>query len=167
MTKYIIGISGSGGGDSGPNNLYELLKLKYTNRVIMYDTIPNNETDNINNIINIIIDIKKTQQDASFILLGYSMGGTVALMVSIYFSKQNIINQVVFLSTQTAGFNNLNLLTCPIIFIHSINDSVIPIQYLNKWIANFNGEYKLYLLSCEHDWEKVNIIKIIKILNIN
>jgi len=51
MTNYIIGISGSGGGDSGPNNLYQLLKLKFTNRVILYDTIPNNEKDNINNIL--------------------------------------------------------------------------------------------------------------------
>ena len=55
MTNQIIGISGSGGGDSGPNNLYQLLKLKFTNRVILYDTIPNDEKYNINNIINIII----------------------------------------------------------------------------------------------------------------
>jgi surfactin synthase thioesterase subunit len=166
MTNYIIGISGSGGGDSGPNNLYQLLKLKFTNRVILYDTIPNDEKYNINNIINIINNILINENDATFTLLGYSMGGTIALMVGIYFTNKKCITKIIFLSSQTAGFDQLNYLKCPIVIFHSINDLIIPIKYIYKWIELYTGNIKTYLLTCDHNWSNVNMITIINKLNL-
>jgi len=166
MTNYIIGISGSGGGDSGPNNLYQLLKLKFTNRVILYDTIPNNEKDNINNIIDIINNILINENEATFTILGYSMGGTIALITGIYFNNKNCITKIIFLSSQTVGFDQLNYLKCPIVIFHSINDLIIPFKYIYKWIELYTGNIKIYLLTCDHNWSNVNMITLINKLNL-
>jgi surfactin synthase thioesterase subunit len=132
----------------------------------MFDTIECNERDNIDNIIKIINDIINNEPNATFTLMGYSMGGTIALMVGIYFSKKQCISQIVFLSSQTVGFDKLNLISCPVIFFHSINDPVIPLKYIYKWIESYKGDTKTYLLTCDHAWSKVNMIWVINRLNL-
>ena len=55
---YTIGICGVSGGSCGPNGLYDLLKIKYGDKFIEYETIPVNEQINTLKVIEIINKIE-------------------------------------------------------------------------------------------------------------
>ena len=162
--NYIIGISGCNGGNAGPNNIYNILKLKCPDRVILYDTEPFDELINIKYINEIINKKINENNNNTFTLLGYSMGGTIALISGIKFNDH--VKKIIFLSSQTIGFEQINKLNCELIFIHSINDEIVPFKYIYKWIDIYKSNKKIYLLNSDHNWENVNIISLIKKLQI-
>ena len=162
--SYLIGICGSGGGSGGPNGLYDLLEQKYMN-VIMYNTIPRNLTKNTSNIIKIINDILEQDNDASFIIMGYSMGGTIAINVGLYFEEKKIINKILLFSTQTKGFNNINDLSCEIIFFHPKNDEIIPIDCVRKYMKLYKNKKRFFAINKGyHNWYDINMTNILSIL---
>jgi hypothetical protein len=162
---YTIGICGVSGGSCGPNGLYDLLKIKYGDKFIEYETIRANEQLNTLKVIEIINKILINEPNSKFNLIGYSMGGTVCLYLGLYFKKYNCINKIIFCSTQTIGFENLNNLNCKIIFFHPHNDDAIPFKYVYKLYELYPFEKNFYSLSkCNHCWENVNLIKIINLI---
>lgn len=161
---YTLGVSGVSGGSYGPNGLYELLEIKYSETFIHYETDEANEQQNALNIIQIFDEKIKKDSAAKFNLIGYSMGGTVCLYVALYYKNDDRINKIIFCSTQTIAFDYLNDIVCPIVFFHPANDSVIPYKYVYALYELYEHEKKIFCLTkCDHDWDRVNLIRIIKL----
>ena len=81
---YTIEICGVSGGSCGPNWLYDILKIKYGDKFIEYDTIKANEQLNTLKVIEIINKILINEPYSKFNLIGYSIGGTVCLYLGLY-----------------------------------------------------------------------------------
>lgn len=163
--KLLICISGSGGGNSGPNGLYNFLQTyltKHDFRVLQFDTLPNGVEPNVNKLIKLILTHFNVYKD--IYLMGWSMGGAVAINVAYYINHVNgdlspaKIKGVVLLATQEAEMNNINFLDIPILFIHGKEDHALPCDISLTLYNKYKYDKDLFIINNVGHYFEIDII---------
>lgn len=145
MGSLIVAISGSGGGNRGPQGIYrQFEKLEGPGiRVVAVDTIPDDVPRNSEKVTQLILSQKQLPQ--SVYLVGYSMGGAVAAIAAYELSQKHegLVKGVVLLSSQTDGLRALFELNIPVLFYHGQKDSIFPLWEMESIYARLPGQKKM------------------------
>ncbi len=156
MTDLVIAISGSQGGSSGPQGIYQVLQNYWNDKLIKIlsvTTVPEDVNKNVQQISEIALESLQSYENIYFI--GYSMGGAVAALVAYQLNTlaEGRVKGVVFLATQTDGLVALKELKIPVLFYHGQNDECILLWQIESWYAKYQGPKKMIQLEkATHDF---------------
>ena len=143
--SLFIAISGCGGGNRGPQDIYKILKKKCpaSVKVLSVNTIPNDIQKNVEKISKIAQ--KKLKSYENIYLIGYSMGGTIAILTAQALNKdgKNLIKGMALLATETSCLSLINELNIPIMFYHGTMDSFFPIWQIEPFYQKYPGSKKM------------------------
>lgn len=161
MSKLILTISGSSGGDRGPQGIYRLFP-GYLNdhsvTVLSVDTIPDSVQENVVKVIQIAQE-RINLYDRIY-LVGYSMGGAVAVQVAHHLIKTTGTDRVagiVLLSTQTDGLQPLKELDIPVLFYCGSEDEYFPLWQIKPHSENYKGQKRFVQVDhLKHDLSPIN-----------
>ena len=131
MTSLVLCLSGSGGGNGGPNGVYFDIESKIDRnfKVMSLNTYPKSISLNVAMMME-IIQKNKDIYDKIFII-GWSMGGAAAIQTAYYankFIKSDIVTGVILLASQNKEAELIGHLDedMKIFLIHGLNDVAIP-----------------------------------------
>jgi pimeloyl-ACP methyl ester carboxylesterase len=135
--RQIIAISGSSGGNSGPQGVYSELQSHYqdeTLSVSRLDTSPDEIDENVKKVL------KAAEKADEVYLMGYSMGGAVAASAAGQLGDK--LKGVVLLNTQTEGLYCLKNLNVPVLFYHGSEDEYFPKWQVEGLFKGYSGPKK-------------------------
>lgn len=146
MSVLVVAISGSDGGNQGPQGIYKQFKSHWKDRdvikVISIDTTPNQILANIEKVTQTVL---KNQSYKSIYLVGYSMGGAVAALSAYHLSCElsSSVDGVVLIGTQTDGILSLSELNIPVLFYHGKEDLIFPIWQIDSVYKSIKASKKM------------------------
>lgn len=146
----LIAISGTGGGNRGPQGIYQLLGQQ-TN-ILPIDTFPGEVDKNVEKVRQISLDQFKAYENIIF--MGHSMGGAVAVRAASEVNKlaPGRVKGIVLLSTQTEGLQILKDLAIPVLFYHGQEDEIFPSWQMKTPYNRCAGPKRMVLLEgLDHD----------------
>lgn len=146
MTDLLLAISGSRGGDQGPQGVYKLFQKKFSNNSLHIQpvyTLPEDVLKNVNQITRIASDQLNSYENVY--VMGYSMGGEIAVRVAYELNKtgKNRIKGLVLLATQTEGMHILKELNIPVLFYHGKEDEFFPTWQIETVFEKYQGPKKM------------------------
>jgi len=167
MVYLVLCISGSGGGNGGPYGSYFNLQSYVNNdkyKIVSVETAPMSISLNVEILMDIIDKNKSCYEGV--IIIGWSLGGAVALQTAHFankYIKQNIVCGLILLAPSYKHMQLIDMINIPIIFIHGINDNITPYSEIQKLYDGYKGEKYIHFLENNgHDFNP-DIVKIIAI----
>ncbi len=151
MTTLLIAISGCSGGNKGPLEVYSRLQSHWDTkevRVLQLETIPDSVIENIELVVKTVLD-QPTSSYKDVFLVGYSMGGAVALGAAASLLEKQIckVKGIALLSTQTDGLQVLTTLNLPILFYHGSRDEFFQPSEIKRFYNKYEGPKKMVIVS--------------------
>lgn len=145
MSSLVITVSGSDGGNGGPQGIYRHFPKYWGARnvsVINIDTIPEEVISNINHVFQTAQE--NGQKYERIYLVGYSMGGAVVIGAALELQKldDNRLSGIGLISTQTEGLQCLKQLKVPVLFYHGSQDEYFPPWQVDPFFKSYQGEKK-------------------------
>ncbi len=146
MTDLLLAISGCTGGNQGPQGVYKLLREKFSNNSLHIQpvyTLPDDIIKNVQQITRIASEQLNFYDNVY--VMGYSMGGTVAVQMAHELNKEgkNQIKGLVLLATQTEGMHVLSELNIPVLFYHGKEDEFFPPWQIETLFEKYPGPKKM------------------------
>ncbi|MBS3903841.1 MAG: dienelactone hydrolase family protein [Simkania sp.] len=146
MTNLVLAISGSGGGNRGPQGIYTLFQKYWSTAsttVLRVDTLPDSVQENVDRICD-IVSRNHPFYDNCYIL-GYSMGGAVAIEATRKLNQtaENRVKGIALLATQTDGLQTLERLNVPVLFYHGTKDPIFRIWEIESAYNKYTGPKKM------------------------
>lgn len=153
--SLLIAISGSGGGNKGPQGIYPCLQQLYGSdnlRILPFETLPNDIDKNVEEVSKVVLSNAASYKN--IYLVGYSMGGAVAALAAnkINDTHQGTVKGLVFLDTQTDGLIVLKKLKIPALFYHGKEDQCFPAWQIESVYRSYSGPKRMVELEgLDHD----------------
>lgn len=149
--KLLITTCGSGGGNSGPDGIFEYFQsfLGNTFQVFNCKTYPNKIGINVGYLLR-LIDESIHYGFKEIYLCGWSMGGATVIQAAYYANttyNPNPVKGIILFATQGAKTDLINKIDIPILFIHGKNDSVLSFNISEKMHNNYKYNKKILLLN--------------------
>lgn len=160
-TKVVIAVSGCGGCNQGPQQIYSMLQKLYGNdslTVFPVDTLPDNIEENVATVISIALKYLSDSKD--IYLMGYSMGGAVAVQAANELNQraERPVKGVVLLNSQIEGLQYLNGLDVPVLFYQGEADSVFPLWQIESIFTEYSGLKRMVKMAdLNHELSQENI----------
>lgn len=135
--RQIIAISGSSGGNQGPQGVYSELQSHYqdeTLSVSRLETSPDEIDGNVEKVL------KAAEKADEVYLMGYSMGGAIAAIAAGQLGDK--LKGVVLLNTQTEGLYCLKDVNVPVLFYHGSEDEYFPKWQVEGLFQDYSGPKK-------------------------
>lgn len=150
--NLFIAISGCSGGNRGPQGIYQQFKKNDIFDILPVNTIPDDIENNVLQITSIALEKLKSYKN--IFLIGYSMGGAIAVKAAKQLNDSGSkISGLALLSTQTDGLHDLKSLNVPVLFCHGSEDLYFPIWQITSIFNGYNGPKKMVVIDeVDHDF---------------
>lgn len=143
---YIIAISGCGGGNKGPQEIYRYLEKacqSHSLKIVRFDTLPDDELGNVDGVSNIALEIIRS--GGNIYVVGHSMGGGVAALAAHQLNQihPRTVKGLVLIDTQTEGLQVLQRLVIPVLFYHGREDEIFPVWQIESHYQRYSGPKRM------------------------
>lgn len=147
----IICISGDGGGSSGPDNCYQILKQLYdpsVYHVVPIDTYPNNTSKNVKYVCNQLSICHDTYQ--KIYIIGWSLGTVTAIDIAHQLNC-TYISGLILISPIRHYMEHFDQVIIPIGYIHGKLDTITSYQNSYHWFHRTPSHKLIHIHDqCDH-----------------